>query len=182
MIFALALAGMQLAPAPAQPSRLTELTDRVFDLTNHERSVEGHPILAKNLILANAATTLAKDLASRGVLEHFDRQGRTVSERYELAGYVRWTCVAENIAFGQRSAEEVVNGWMASKGHRANILDGDVRELGVGVALDRKGRIFWVQSFGSRQLDKLNKSAMRSSLGNALANLRKTPSSTLRHG
>ena len=65
------------------------------------------------------------------------------------AGY-RPRISGENIAFGPQSAEEVVAGWLGSPGHCANIMGPRFQEIGVGVASGRKrGRIYWVQTFGA---------------------------------
>jgi uncharacterized protein YkwD len=60
----------------------------------------------------------------------------------------RWQAFAENVAFGQRTAAEVVNGWMQSSGHRANIMNATYTEMGAGYARDPNGRSYWVQVFG----------------------------------
>lgn len=122
----------------------------VVDRTNKERAREGLPILRSNANLVRAAEFLAADLAERRVLEHKDRNGRKLVERLESAGYTGWTAVAENIAYGQKGAEDVVSAWMRSAGHRKNILDPDLNEIGVGYRTSSKGQIYWVQTFGSR--------------------------------
>ena len=79
---------------------------------------------------------------------HEGPEGDTVADRVTAAGY-RYSVVAENIAAGQRTPDEVVDGWMHSPGHRANILNPDVRQIGVG--LNHRGRLgtIWTQVFGT---------------------------------
>jgi uncharacterized protein YkwD len=129
---------------------LDPIAAEVIERTNRERSHQGLPILRPNGNLIRAAEYLAGDLADRRVLEHRDRNGRKLVERVESAGYTGWTAVAENIAFGQKTADDVVASWMRSPGHRKNILDSDLTEIGVGFRTSSKGQIYWVQTFGSR--------------------------------
>ena len=68
-------------------------------------------------------------------------------DRVEALGY-RYAAVAENIAAGQNSAGEVVEGWMHSPGHRKNILNSDVTQIGVGHARGGEFGTYWTQVFG----------------------------------
>ena len=58
---------------------------------------------------------------------------------------ITYTAAGENIANGQRTAAEVMNSWMNSSGHRANILNSAYNQIGVGVARDKNGNLFWTQ-------------------------------------
>ena len=60
---------------------------------------------------------------------------------------ISYISAGENIAKGQKSAESVMKAWMASSGHKANILKKEYKELGVGYAVDKKGNTYWVQMF-----------------------------------
>ena len=60
---------------------------------------------------------------------------------------ISYRTAGENIAKGQKTAQSVMNGWMGSSGHRANILNSSYSEIGVGYASDAKGNTFWVQIF-----------------------------------
>ena len=60
---------------------------------------------------------------------------------------ISFTAAAENIASGQRTAAEVMNSWMNSAGHRANILNATYNQLGVGAAKDSNGNLYWTQMF-----------------------------------
>ena len=60
---------------------------------------------------------------------------------------LRFSSAAENIAYGQRTAQEVMNAWMNSPGHRANILSRNLTEIGVGAAKAANGTIYWTQMF-----------------------------------
>ncbi len=80
---------------------------------------------------------------------HTGRDGRGVVTRARRAGY-GGNFVGENIACGYPDAAAVVDGWMTSPGHRANILRPEFREIGVAAALDDEGTPYWVQVFGTR--------------------------------
>jgi uncharacterized protein YkwD len=66
------------------------------------------------------------------------------------AGYAMPTAVGENIAIGQESPAEVVQGWLESKGHKENILDKDYSEVGFGFVTQDDGDVIWVADFGDR--------------------------------
>jgi uncharacterized protein YkwD len=73
----------------------------------------------------------------------------TLAERARYVGYP-YGRIAENVALGYPNAETVVEGWMASKGHRANILDREVVETGIGIARSSAGGLYYCQVFGRR--------------------------------
>ena len=83
--------------------------------------------------LSAAAQGHSEWMAREKRLDHRGRGGSDPGQRIEQAGY-RWRAYAENIARGQRTADEVTAGWMSSAGHRRNILNRDVTQIGVGVA------------------------------------------------
>ena len=60
---------------------------------------------------------------------------------------IKYTAAGENIAMGYISAQSVVNGWMNSSGHRANILNPSFKTIGVGAYTDSQGTIYWTQMF-----------------------------------
>jgi uncharacterized protein YkwD len=96
-----------------------------------------------------AAQLHAEQMARVGRLDHVlgDAPHPRPEDRLAAVQY-RWQAWAENVAFGQRTADEVVSGWMRSPGHRANIMHGTVTEMGAGYARDASGRPYWVQVFG----------------------------------
>jgi uncharacterized protein YkwD len=77
----------------------------------------------------------------------------TLGDRARYVGYP-FGRIAENVALGYPNAETVVEGWMNSKGHRANILDRDVAETGIAIARSSAGGLYFCQVFG-RQLQSL---------------------------
>lgn len=122
--------------------------DDVVTLTNAERARHGLRPLAADARLARAAQEHSADMVARGFFAHESPDGRQVWDRATAAGYA-YRKVAENIAAGQRTAAEVVAGWMASPGHRRNILDGELTQIGVGRADGGAYGVYWTQVFGA---------------------------------
>jgi len=120
----------------------------VVDRTNAERARHGLRALSVDQRLAAAAQAHSADMVRRAFFAHESPDGRQVWDRAVAAGYA-YRKVAENIAAGQRTAEEVVRGWMGSPGHRANILDGDLTQIGVGRAEGGSYGVYWTQVFGT---------------------------------
>src|SRR5919199_4055555 len=144
------LLSFHTSAAAAAPQDEAGFTTRVVDLTNAERQKAGLAPLAANAQLANAAQAYSEVLASTGCFEHTCGPVPDFAERDVQAGYTGWTAIGENIAAGYPSPEAVVAGWMASPGHRANILNPDYRELGVGLSSGGKYGAYWTQEFGVR--------------------------------
>lgn len=131
-------------PAPtttADPDSSAQ--DQVVALTNAERQQAGCGPLSADASVTAAAQAHASDMSARAYFEHTTPEGVTFDQRIRNAGYSRPG--AENIARGATTAESVVEMWMNSPGHRANILNCDLDTIGVG--LDRDG-FYWVQDFG----------------------------------
>ncbi len=120
----------------------------VVDRTNAERARHGLRALTVDQRLAAAAQAHSADMVRRAFFAHESPDGRQVWDRAVAAGYA-YRKVAENIAAGQRTAEEVVRGWMGSPGHRATILDGDLTQIGVGRADGGSYGVYWTQVFGT---------------------------------
>ncbi|WP_131732696.1 CAP domain-containing protein [Actinomadura formosensis] len=117
----------------------------VVSLTNTERAKEGCKPLRTDQRLAVAARRHSADMAAHDYFDHTSRNGDSPWERMEDAGYP--SPGAENIAKGYPTAAAVVKGWMNSPGHRANILNCDLRAIGVGMATGPGGTL-WTQDFG----------------------------------
>ena len=125
------------------------VTNSIADLTNVERSRAGVSPLRVEGRLMKAAQLQAEQMAALGRMDHVLRGGTypAPQDRLAAAGY-RWRAFAENIAYGQRGPQDVTESWMASSGHRANMLNGAYTELGTGYAVDDRGRSYFVQVFG----------------------------------
>ncbi len=134
--------------APVLPAH--RIAAQVVDLTNAERVGKGRTRLRANPQLMKAAQVHAEQMARARTMAHDLPRARypRATDRLAAVGY-RWQTCGENVAFGQSGAEHVVNSWMKSRGHRRNILNPDFTEIGVGMAIDRAGRPYYVQVFGS---------------------------------
>jgi uncharacterized protein YkwD len=131
---------------------------RVVALVNEARSrpqrcgserFAAAPPLRVSSKLTDAADVHARDMVRRKFFEHRGSDGSEPKDRVRRAGY-RWMLTGENIALGPQSAEEVVEGWLHSPGHCANIMEPRFREIGVGLAVGKKrGQTYWVQEFGA---------------------------------
>lgn len=106
--------------------------------------------LTWNVTLATAALNHTRAMANNNFFDHKDRDGRTPGDRAELEGYVGQQ-IGENIAAGHDSATKVVDGWLASAGHCANLMSPEFRELGAAYAIDPKSdaQIYWTAMFGT---------------------------------
>ncbi|HSC83872.1 MAG TPA: CAP domain-containing protein [Pseudomonas sp.] len=106
--------------------------------------------LAWNATLATAAESHSRAMANANFFSHRDRDGRTPGDRAELAGYSGQQ-IGENIAAGHDSARAVVDGWLASPGHCANLMNPKFSELGAAYAVDPKSDagIYWTALFGT---------------------------------
>ncbi|GGS16189.1 hypothetical protein GCM10010284_57140 [Streptomyces rubiginosohelvolus] len=114
-------------------------------LVNQERAKVGCSPLSTSAPLTSLAQNFSEDMAARGFFDHTDPDGDTPWDRAAQAGVQG--LAAENIARGQADAQAVMEGWMNSEGHRANILNCDYKTIGIGVH-EGSGGPWWVQNFG----------------------------------
>jgi uncharacterized protein YkwD len=144
--------------APPPPSAAAAVAARVLSLTNDARSrprdcggkrFEAAGPLMRHPLLDRAAAVHAQDMARHSRLEHEGRDGSGPAERVTRTGY-RWRNVGENIASGQTTPEQVVQEWIASPVHCANLMSPRFTEMGVAYAvnLDSEDGIYWAQMFG----------------------------------
>jgi uncharacterized protein YkwD len=116
-------------------------------LTNAQRERHGCAPLRTDSRLRAAARDHSADMRDRGYFDHDTPTGTSPWDRIKARGYA--DPGAENIARGYHSATAVVAGWMDSPGHRANILNCDLKAVGIGVAYGPSGP-WWTQDFGFR--------------------------------
>src|SRR5687767_5090956 len=131
-----------------------DMRRRMLDRVNAERRRHGLPRLAPSAALDRVAQAHAEDMLERSYYGHKSPDGLTVRERALRGGY-RLRFVGENIASGQSTVDEVMDGWMASDEHRPNILSKVYSEAGFGLVIGKnKGgvQIIWVQVFGRPRL------------------------------
>lgn len=114
------------------------------------QSFAAAPPLAWNATLASAAESHSRAMANGNFFDHKDRDGRTPSDRAELASYTG-ALIGENIAAALDGAGKVVDGWLASPGHCANLMNPQFSELGAAYAADPKSDagIYWTALFGA---------------------------------
>jgi len=146
------LAGLAaVAPGLNGVAQADTRASRVIELTNEARMAAGLGRLVPSAELSQAAQAYAEVLAGGDCFGHTCGPQADLRSRVEQSGYTGWTRLGENIAAGQRSPEEVVDAWMASPGHRANMLNPAFGEIGVGVVSRGRTRLYWVQIFGARR-------------------------------
>lgn len=139
-------AGEKAVKAEPGALRLSKDEQAVLDLVNEERQKAGLTPLRPSALLFRAARDHAANMASQDRLAH-ELDGKGPGERLQELGY-RSFGWGENVAGGQRTPREAMESWLASEGHRANILNADFRELGVGLAPGPNGGRYWTQVFG----------------------------------
>ncbi|QFR01949.1 stress protein [Streptomyces phaeolivaceus] len=132
---------------PFSPAGLHRTATEVITLTNTERTRAGLPPLDPDPLLTAAAQAHSADMVARAFYAHTSPDGGEPWHRAAAAGSTRGS-VGENIACGQRSAAEVVLGWMNSPGHRANILKPGFTHIGIGFVGGGAAGTYWTQLFG----------------------------------
>lgn len=134
------------AEAPAAGlSKEAAAEAEVLRLVNEERAKVGCSPLAASSALADLAGDFSRAMAEGGFFDHTDPSGASPWDRAAKAGITNLG--GENIARGQADAAAVMEAWMNSPGHRANILNCDFKTLGVGVHFGPGGP-WWTQNFG----------------------------------
>jgi uncharacterized protein YkwD len=137
--------------APNTPSTKPALTKEaaaaqaVLTLVNQERGKAGCSALRMNGDLTDLASAFSKEMADEGFFDHTDPAGLSPWDRAAKAGITNLG--GENIARGQADATAVMEAWMNSDGHRANILNCDYTTIGIGVHFGPGGP-WWTQDFG----------------------------------
>ncbi|WP_249999467.1 CAP domain-containing protein [Actinoplanes sp. M2I2] len=138
------------APAPtAAPSVVSPrvLMSQVVTMTNQQRWANGcRRLLEVDHDLVVASVRQSVYMARTGRFSHVWRDGTTFVRRSHLAGYEQPS--GENIAWGYRTATEVIEAWMASPRHRANMLNCGARSIGTGVVYAANGVPYYTQVFG----------------------------------
>lgn len=140
---------------PGRDTRAAEL--EIIRLTNEMRQQHGLAPLIRNAQLDQSAMTHTLEMAEYGFVGHTGVFGSSLKDRVRDAGYNNFRVIGENLARGQRTPGEAVDGWMKSPGHRDNLLHPAFREIGVACL---EGRVvtsggvwsatYWTQNFGAR--------------------------------
>lgn len=139
---------MIAGPARTQSPAEDAIASQILSLVNSERARAGCGPVTLEARLTAAAQGHSEDMALNDYFSHTSLDGTTSAQRVTRAGY-KWSTTGENIAAGYTSAAQVMQGWMESDGHRANILRCAYTHLGVGhyyEAGDTYGH-YWTQVF-----------------------------------
>jgi uncharacterized protein YkwD len=125
----------------------------VVRLVNLEREIANLHPLAWDNALGAAAWDHSTDMAQQNYFSHTSLDGRQFNQRIAAAGYP-YSTGGENIAAGYSTPQALMNGWMNSSGHRANILNASFCDIGVGYAFGSASsyRHYWTQDFGRRSV------------------------------
>jgi uncharacterized protein YkwD len=139
------LTGCGAVVAPAESATLLGLVNqaRATPRSCGATPYAAAPALSLDARLTRAAQLHSQDMQHSGTLSHTGSDGSTVGERATAQGYA-WTRIGEDIAWGFSTPESVVQAWLASPGHCANIMDPKFRDLGTGVA-----GTYWTLDFGT---------------------------------
>lgn len=129
-----------------QPAPPTSTAGQILTRVNAERAKAGCKAVVLDPRLTAAAAGHAQDMATNDYFSHTSRDGRTFVDRIKAQGYP--VPRSENIAAGQPTVTAVMDAWMASAGHRANILDCTAVAMGAASAKGGTYGIYWVQDFG----------------------------------
>lgn len=121
----------------------SQYAQQVVNLVNAERAKGGLNPVSVNTKVENAARIRAQEIVTS--FSHTRPDGSNFSTALKAAGVSYHAC-GENIAYGQKSPEAVMNGWMNSSGHRANIMNPNFKYIGVGY-YQTNGVNYWVQEF-----------------------------------
>lgn len=130
---------------PPVTDAVTAARAEILTLVNQQRATAGCSPLTASSALDQLAQNFSEDMAARGFFDHTDPDGNTPWDRAKKLGITNLG--GENIARGQADAQAVMDAWMNSPGHRANILDCDYKTLGVGIHFATGGP-WWTQDFG----------------------------------
>lgn len=145
-------------PVAEKPSESTETEknntavssyeQKVVELVNVERQKAGLPALTLDAEISNVARIKSKDMADNNYFAHQSPTYGSAGDMLSKFG-IKWSAWGENIASGQKTPEAVVNAWMNSSGHRANILSSNYSRLGVGYVTNSNGTPYWTQMFAN---------------------------------
>lgn len=127
---------------------IQEFEYEVLELANEERKAQGLEPLEFSVEVSEVARAKSHDMADSNYFDHQSPNYGSPFEMMQTFG-VDYRAAGENIAMGQRSPEEVMNGWMNSEGHRKNIMHDQFTHLGVGY-VEKNGTTYWTQMFVGR--------------------------------
>ena len=127
-------------------NNLSSIEMEVVRLVNIERTKVGLKPFTVSNELSSVARLKSKDMANNNYFNHTSPTYGSPFEMMKSFG-IKYNTAGENIAKGYLSAQSVVNGWMNSSGHKANILNGSFNKIGVGAHTTRNNTTYWTQMF-----------------------------------
>lgn len=142
------------APSTTAQTTLSPYEQQVFDLVNQQRAANGLQPLTLDARLVNAARAHNAKMIQTNEFSHQVTGEQPLcatgasNDRYDAVGYP-WTMCAENIAAGQTTPQQVMNDWMNSSGHRANILNPNLKNIGIGYTTGGSYGVYWTEDFGT---------------------------------
>lgn len=169
-------------------SNIADLNDAILCLVNGERADNGLPALNHASQLDQSATGMCARMVAEKFFSHETPDGKTVVDRVQPTGYIPksgdWV-VGENLAWGSgalSTPQAIVNGWMNSPGHRANILASDYKDIGLAACMgspspDHQGGTVYVNNFGAKSGANVNVTLPPENGSNATAASNDTSSS-----
>lgn len=120
--------------------------NEVVQIVNKERAANGLAPLTVNAQVTKSAVLKSEDMAK---LNYFSHTSPTYGSPFDMMKQfgISYRSAGENIAKGQTTPQQVMQGWMNSPGHRANILNSSFTQIGVGIAKNSQGQLIWTQQF-----------------------------------
>ncbi|WP_078414858.1 SafA/ExsA family spore coat assembly protein [Priestia abyssalis] len=128
---------------------IKQFEQQVVQLTNQERAKYGLKPLVSDWELARVARFKSDDMRDKNYFSHTSPTYGSPFDMIKNFG-ITYRSAGENIAAGQKTPEEVVQAWMNSSGHRANILNKDFTHIGVGYSKGGSYGVYWTQMFMSK--------------------------------
>lgn len=137
-------------PSPTTTTTSSAIANDIVRFTNEHRARNGLPAFVASARLMEAARIHAQQMAQYQRMDHTISGAQYPSLQSRLGGVgYQYRAAAENVAWNNPTAQGTVNGWMNSPGHRANILNAGLTEMGAAMARSAKGEPYWIQVFGT---------------------------------
>jgi uncharacterized YkwD family protein len=127
-------------------NEFTKFYQEILKLVNQERRKAGLKSVVFDLSLSEVASLKSQDMADNGYFNHISPTYGSAFDMLRANG-ISYSWAGENIAVGQKSPEQVMRDWMNSPTHKDNILMPQFERLGIGIAANRSGRLYWTQIF-----------------------------------
>ncbi len=135
--------------SPAAPATgIVVFVTELIVAHNAIRKGRGLKAITKDNMLQAACEAHCIEMAARGVMSHYGADGSNPFQRMTRAGY-RFSWAGENVAFNYQSVAAVMDGWMRSPGHRANIIKRQYTNIGAACVYSAKGEPYWTVDFGA---------------------------------